>query len=102
MPAPQRPTARSLREGIRDFALNLGFDACGFASPDAPIDPDDHFRKWLADGYQGKMDWLAETAAIRLDVHRKLPGIKTVVVLARNYYAPRPDAPHPSVGAPAR
>jgi epoxyqueuosine reductase len=37
------------------------------------------------------MDWIAKTAATRLDVRRKLPTVRTVIVVARNYYTERPE-----------
>jgi len=93
MPAPQAPTSKNIREEIRAFAQSLGFDACGFASAGKPIDPARRFAAWISAGRHGGMSWLAETAATREDVSQKLPGVRTVVVLARNYYAPRPTAP---------
>ncbi len=47
------------------------------------------------------MDWLARTASTRVDVQRKLPGVRTVIVVARNYYADRPSPP-PRSGRVAR
>ncbi len=93
MSAPQPPATQIPTESVRRFALELGFDACGFASPSAPIDPGGHLNSWLAAGFHADMKWLAQTASTRTDVHRKLPGVRTVVVLARNYYSERPDAP---------
>lgn len=76
-------------ESIRKHAARLGFDACGIASIET-IDPAGRFNTWLQQGFHAQMHWLEKTAAIRLDIRRKLPGAQSVVVVARNYYATRP------------
>ncbi|HOE65185.1 MAG TPA: tRNA epoxyqueuosine(34) reductase QueG [Candidatus Hydrogenedentes bacterium] len=77
---------------IKDRARTLGFDACGVAAV-APIDPDDCLGAWLARGYHADMTWMAATKDARQDITRKLPGARSVVVVARNYFAPRPPRP---------
>jgi len=93
MPVRQAPTPQSNAEQVRAFARDLGFDACGFASAAEPVDPKGHFGAWLHAGYHGDMHWLEKTASTRTNVHRKLPDVSTIVVVARNYYADRPAAP---------
>ena len=73
------------------FAL-AGIAAC---SPSAWTE---EFRKWLAAGRQGTMDWLAETAEDRIDPARLLRGARSVVMVA-DQYATRgrtTDAPLPA------
>lgn len=79
-------------EKIRKYAETLGFDACGIAAVEC-IDPAGRFKKWLEQGFHAQMNWLIKTAEIRLDIRRRLPGAQSVVVVARNYYAPRPTVP---------
>lgn len=81
------PKARA--EAVKAKALALGFDVCGVAEA-GPIDPEDRLGKWLADGFHADMAWLANTKELRQDVHLKLPGARSVVVVARNYWNPRP------------
>lgn len=76
--------------GVKSFALQLGFDVCGIASAEESIDPADALAGWLGSGFHGAMTWLSRTAKIRVDVRRKLPGVASVVVVARNYYSVRP------------
>jgi len=71
-------------ERVRAMALEAGFDLCGFARPE-PI-PAPVLLEWLAAGMGADMDWLAERAADRLDPRRLLPGARTVVALACNYW----------------
>lgn len=84
---------RALSEEIKQAAAGLGFDACGVASAEKAIDPDDRLGDWLARGYHGDMAWMADTQAVRQDVQRKLPGTRSVVVVARDYYSERPPMP---------
>jgi len=77
---------------VKAQAAALGFDACGIAEA-GPIDPEDRLGQWLAAGHHADMDWMARTKAIRQDPREKMPTAKSVVVVARNYYHPRPLAP---------
>ena len=78
--APQKIAAAD----VEKLARNAGFDLVGFARPE-PI-PSGVLGDWLAAGMCADMDWMKERAADRLDVTRLLPGAKTVLSLAANYY----------------
>ncbi|NIA15718.1 MAG: tRNA epoxyqueuosine(34) reductase QueG [Nitrospiraceae bacterium] len=87
-------TPESRATEVKARAAALGFDACGIAEA-GPIDPDDRLGQWLAQGYHADMDWMDATRPLRQDIRLKLPGACSVVVLAANYYAPRPECqPH--------
>ena len=86
-----REAAEARAQAVKEQALALGFDACGIARA-GPADPQDELGAWLAQGYHADMDWLARTKSLRQDVLRHVPGAQSVVVTARNYYYPRPDA----------
>ena len=75
---------------VRALALEAGFDLCGFARPE-PI-PGPVLLEWLAAGMAADMDWVAGRAADRLDPLRLLPGARTVVALASNYWTDAPAA----------
>ena len=53
--------------------------------------------RWLDMGHHGEMAWMKRTRAIRQDVSKKVPGARSVVVVARNYYSKRPE-PRPGTG----
>ncbi|MBU3665751.1 MAG: tRNA epoxyqueuosine(34) reductase QueG [Chthoniobacterales bacterium] len=72
-------------ELIRAAARNLGFALCGFARAGRAPHADRLFR-WLADGRQASMQWMERTAEDRADPSRILAGVKTVIVLATNYF----------------
>ena len=77
---------------LRALAAGAGFDLCGFARAD-PI-PADHLVSWLEAGMDADMDWMRERVAERLDVRRLLPGARTVVSFACNYFHPDPSEAH--------
>lgn len=89
MPLNAETTAPAAR--VKAHAHELGFDACGVAAA-SPIDQDDRLGVWLSKGYHAGMDWLARTKTVRQHIEQWLPGVRSVVVVARNYYAPRPEA----------
>jgi len=80
---------RERAEQVKARAAALGFDACGVAAAGL-VDPDDRLGAWLARGFHAGMKWMATSQDVRQDVRKKLPGARAVVVVARNYYAPRP------------
>ena len=72
---------------VKAAARRHGFDACGLAEA-APVDArrQADVARWLADGRHASMDYLARHAALRADPRRVVPGARTVVSLALNYY----------------
>ena len=78
-------------EQIKAHAAKLGFDACGIADASV-VDPDQWFEAWLAKGYHADMTWMERTPEIRCDIRLKLPGARSVVVVAKDYFAQRPPA----------
>ena len=67
-------------------AESLGFALCRIAPCSAPPHAAE-FRAWLADGRAGEMAWLERNADRRTDPQLVLPGARSVVVLAMNYFA---------------
>jgi epoxyqueuosine reductase len=89
--------AARIKATIRDEALKLGFDAVGFAAPEAAAAARAGLADFLAEGFHGEMDWLAERAAQRASPTELWPDVKSVVVLGLNY-APEND-PLPELDA---
>jgi epoxyqueuosine reductase len=76
---------------LERLALDAGFELCGFARAQAI--PPEHLRDWIHAGFAADLDWMKERVAERLDVSLLLPGAKTVMAVACNYF--RGDAPSP-------
>ncbi|MCF7790270.1 MAG: hypothetical protein K9N47_29390, partial [Prosthecobacter sp.] len=75
----------ALKSALIAQARSLGFDDCRIA----PAQPAAHralFQQWLAEGKHGDMAWLARNPERRTDPTLVLPGAKSVIVLALNYY----------------
>lgn len=78
---------------IKAEALRLGFSACGIA-PALPVEEwyAQRFRQWIAAGHHGAMDYMARNEAMRLDPRLLVPGVRSIVSVALNYYPPRQAA----------
>lgn len=78
-------TQVALTEAVKARAIELGFDRVAIG----PADPPEHghaFEAWLAAGYAGTMEYIARGRAKRMDLQRVLPGARSVIALALNYY----------------
>jgi epoxyqueuosine reductase len=74
---------------IKSLAHEIGFDECRVAAAaEAPHAAE--FRDWIAEGRHGEMAWLARTPERRCDPRQVLPGCRSVVCLAVNYFHPAP------------
>ena len=77
---------RRLTEGIRNEALKIGFVKTGFArAGKTPYMT--HFRDWIRSGFHGEMRYLERQAEKRGNPELVLPGVRSVVVAALNYYS---------------
>jgi epoxyqueuosine reductase len=70
---------------IRTRALAAGFDAVGFARAETSARARDGLARFLAEGFQGDMGWMAETAARRATPKAMWPEARSAIVLAANY-----------------
>ena len=73
------------KQSIREKALTLGFDAVGFTSATADAQDAKALSRFLAQGYQGEMDWLARHAERRVDPQKLMPEARSIIVLGSNY-----------------
>jgi epoxyqueuosine reductase len=77
----------ALAHQIKQQARELGFDLVGIASA-GPSRWHDYLRKWLDDGQAGEMVYLAGRFTERSDVGEYVPGARSVICVAINYYVP--------------
>lgn len=71
---------------VKSLATEMGFSFCGisraeFLEAEAP-----RLEEWLSKGYQGKMHYLENHFDKRLDPTLLVPGAKSVISLAYNYF----------------
>ena len=78
-------TSEADKAWIRERAEALGFEACGFASADAPWEAGGRLRAFLREGRHGSMAWMAHTAERREHPTRMWPQARSAVVLGLNY-----------------
>lgn len=77
---------------VRDAALAAGFDRCRIARAGRPA----HgaaLDAWLDRGDHATMEWMRRTLEARKDPEHVLEGVRSVVVLATNYWHEGPAGP---------
>jgi epoxyqueuosine reductase len=97
------PKAQEKASLLKAEAHRLGFFACGiakaeFLEPEAP-----RVEQWLLQGKHGQMSYMANHFDLRLDPRKLVPGAKSVISLAYNYFTVTeqedPEAPRLSTYA---
>ncbi|HEX8372137.1 MAG TPA: tRNA epoxyqueuosine(34) reductase QueG [Chthoniobacterales bacterium] len=74
-----------VKSGLVARAAEVGFDLCRVTTAEAAPHAAD-FQKWLAEGKHATMEWLARGAEKRANLELVLPGVRSIVVLATNYF----------------
>ena len=77
---------------IKAKAIELGFTKVGIAKAEPLDEEGSHLHDWLNRGYHGTMEWMARNSEKRVDPRNVLPGAKSVIAVAMNYYT---DVAHP-------
>jgi len=78
-------SAAGLKSRLVGFARELGFDACRVATCSPPAHVNE-FGDWLQQGAHGEMHYMARGEEKRRDPRNVLPGTKSIIVLALNYF----------------
>lgn len=81
----------TLTQRFKEKAYNLGFDLIGVA----PAERAPHveaYRRWLAQGYNAQMQWLAREPQRREDPRQVVAGAQSVVVVGLSYFSLDPPA----------
>ncbi len=105
-----KPESGGPRETIRAEALELGFDAVGFAAADAGAgagadtvaSAGRRFQEFLALGRHGEMAWLAAKAERRATPRALWSEVRSVVMVGQNYgpaHTPLAGLGEPGAGA---
>lgn len=98
------PDPENLTAGVKTIAASLGLADCRIASLTDPAPHAGEFQSWLDAGHHGTMQWMEKTPHRRKDPREVLPGAKSIIVVALNYYqdAPEPPSSHPARGTIAQ
>lgn len=73
---------------VREEALRLGFDACGFAKAGRLETEERRLEEWLNQGRHGTMGWMENYFDKRVDPTKLVPGSKSVVSVIGSYFHP--------------
>ena len=73
---------------IRARARELGFHKVGITRAENLSTEQHNLEAWLRRGYNGEMNWMSRDPAQRTDPRRLFPEVRSVVVVALNYYTP--------------
>ncbi len=99
-------TPREKADLIKREAKRSGFLACGIAHAEFLEEEAPRLERWLRDGKHGTMGYMANHFDLRLDPRKLVPGAKSVISLAYNYFTePKqvdPEAPKLSTYAYGR
>lgn len=79
---------------VKYLAREAGFDFCGVAQAGYLEDEAPRLEAWLRRGYHGEMHYMEKLFDLRLDPRKLVPGARSVICLAMNYY-PEPRPSHP-------
>lgn len=72
-------------EEIKQYALSLGFDACGICRAEES-DQGVYYRKWLSERCHAGMDYLERNIDKRMDSRLLVEGAKSIISVALNYF----------------
>jgi len=78
-------SSAELKTRLVDFAQRLGFDGCRITACNPPAHFGE-FARWLNDGAHGEMEYMKRGEDKRRDPQNILPGAKSIIVLALNYF----------------
>ena len=96
------PDPDILSAGVKQLADALGLADCRIAVLTGPAPHADGFQAWLDAGRHGSMDWMARTPDRRKDPREVLPGARSIISVALNYYQESPPRPASGHGQIAR
>ncbi len=95
----REPWVPPFPDGLRPLFAEQGLGLVAVADAEALPDREARFRRWIERGSAGGMEWLARAAPLRYAPAKILPGCRSIVVAALNYYqetqaaAPNHEAP---------
>jgi len=75
-------------DAIKRAALDIGFDAVGIVAAEPLTAEGERLKSWLGKNYHGTMAWMERDPEKRSDPRMLMPGVKSIVVVLRNYYTP--------------
>jgi len=87
---------------VKRRARELGFEKVGVARAEALTEERARLEEWLRRGHHASMAWMERGPERRTDPRELLPGARTVVAVALNYYTPHAHTDEPGTGKISR
>ena len=75
----------NIKDKIREYALEIGFDVVGFAPQALKASHGKHLRQYVDEGRHGTMGWMETRQYERSSPDQLWDGTKSVIVLGTNY-----------------
>jgi epoxyqueuosine reductase len=101
--ALQETTSRALLTAeLKARARASGFDKVGVVRAEPLLEERARLEEWLRRGFHAGMAWMARDPGRRTDPAQLLPGARSVVVVALNYYTPHRHTGEPGTGKISR
>ena len=97
-----RLSPSELTAEVRRRAHELGFEKVGVVRAEALTEERARLEEWLARGLHASMGWMERGVERRTDPRELLPGARTVVAVALNYYTPHEHASGEGTGKISR
>ena len=82
---PQENIYATLAARIKQWAIELGFQAVGISDTDLG-EAEVHLQQWLEQGLHGEMDYMAKHGVKRSRPEELIPGTLRVISVRMNYY----------------
>jgi len=96
------PSPAELTAALKRRARELGFQKVGVVPAGPLAEERARLEEWLARGHHASMGWMERDVARRTDPRELLPGARTVVAVALNYYTPHEHSEDPAAGKISR
>ena len=93
---------QGLSDRIKSIAAELGFARCGIVRSDRLDAEGERLEDWLSRGYHGSMGWMNRPDQDRADPRTVMPDVRSVVMLATNYFTPYAHTEDPEGGKISR
>ena len=73
---------------VKKAAIDLGFSSIGITAATPLTEEAERYARWLEMGFHGTMSYMERNSEKRQHPDEILPGVKSVVVVAQNYFTP--------------
>ena len=73
---------------VKEMAAQAGFDLSGVAPAGELVPEGERLTQWLNAGNHGAMSWMERHLQLRKDPREVMPGTRSVIAVALNYFTP--------------